>query len=178
MEMKKKIAETLLLLSKKKNIDKITVKDLVDNCSISRQTFYYHFQDIQAVLEWITEQAVNEALQHSVILENPEEAMKKYIEVVIEHKDVLKNLLNSEKYESVEIIFIRSIEDYLKKYIVKQKLDVNFRLNDIETTLCYTAFGICGVLMKYTKQGKTDVDALAKQLTQLIKACFLTVAEE
>lgn len=178
MEMKKKIAETLLMLSQKKNIDKITVKDLVDNCNISRQTFYYHFQDIQAVLEWITEQAVDEALQHSVIHENPEEAMKKYIEVVIEHKDVLKNLLNSEKYESVEIIFIRSIEDYLKKYIVKQKLDLNLRLNDIETTLCYAAFGICGVLMKYTRQSKTDVDALSKQLTSLIKASFFTVTEE
>ena len=28
-----------------KNIDKVTVKDVVDICGITRQTFYYHFQD-------------------------------------------------------------------------------------------------------------------------------------
>lgn len=178
MEMKKKIAETLLMLSKKKNVDKITVKDLVDNCNISRQTFYYHFQDIQAVLEWIAEQAVNEALQQSVLHENTGETIKKYIEVIIEYKDILRNLLNSEKYESIEIIFIRSIEDYLKKYIIRQKIDLSMRVNDIETILCYCACGMCGVLLKNIRHGNVDAEALSKQLTQLIRASFLTVKEE
>lgn len=44
-------------ISKTKSVDKITVKDLVEACHISRQTFYYHFQDIIEVIEWSVEQA-------------------------------------------------------------------------------------------------------------------------
>ena len=46
VQVKPMIAEAFIRLSKQKNIDKITVKDLVEACGISRQTFYYHFQDI------------------------------------------------------------------------------------------------------------------------------------
>lgn len=36
-----------------KPLDKITVKELVQVCNLNRQTFYYHFQDIYALLAWI-----------------------------------------------------------------------------------------------------------------------------
>jgi len=51
VDMKNVIADAYNQLAKQKSVDKITVKDLVDACNISRQTFYYHFQDILAVLE-------------------------------------------------------------------------------------------------------------------------------
>ena len=54
VNVKPMIAEAFLKLSKEKNIDKITVKDIVDTCGISRQSFYYHFQDILEVIEWST----------------------------------------------------------------------------------------------------------------------------
>ena len=56
-DMKKIIAETFLKMIQHKNIDKITVKALIEECHISRQTFYYHFQDIMDVLEWSLRQA-------------------------------------------------------------------------------------------------------------------------
>ena len=46
VNVKPLIADAFIKLSKEKNIDKITVKDIVDECGISRQSFYYHFQDI------------------------------------------------------------------------------------------------------------------------------------
>ena len=51
-QMKETIADAFIALARKKSIDKITVKDLVDYCDISRQSFYYHFQDILEVIEW------------------------------------------------------------------------------------------------------------------------------
>ena len=43
--MKSIIADTFFLMVQLGNIDKITVKALIDACHISRQTFYYHFKD-------------------------------------------------------------------------------------------------------------------------------------
>lgn len=51
VDMKNVIAGTFATMAKQKGIDKITVKALIDACGISRQTFYYHFQDIMEVVE-------------------------------------------------------------------------------------------------------------------------------
>ena len=50
-DMKSIIAETFIKMVRRKNIDNITVKSLIEECHISRKTFYYHFQDIMDVLE-------------------------------------------------------------------------------------------------------------------------------
>jgi len=45
----------------KKPLEKITIKEIVDLCNLNRRTFYYHFQDIYKLLEWIyKEEAVNQ----------------------------------------------------------------------------------------------------------------------
>ena len=48
---KKAIIASFMHLASKKPLEKITVRDIVDDCGINRNTFYYHFQDIYAVLE-------------------------------------------------------------------------------------------------------------------------------
>ncbi len=49
---KEAIAQTFEGLLEKRNIDKITVKDIVTECGVNRQTFYYHFRDIYDLMEW------------------------------------------------------------------------------------------------------------------------------
>ena len=62
IDMKNIISETFMTMVQKKGIDKITVKALIDACNISRQTFYYHFQDIMEVIEWSMERATQKML--------------------------------------------------------------------------------------------------------------------
>ena len=74
VDMKNLIAETFASMVKQKGIDKITVKALIEECHISGQTFYYHFQDIMEVIEWAMEQAVQNTLKYSLNTDSPEEA--------------------------------------------------------------------------------------------------------
>lgn len=65
---KRLIKETFLKLASKKDIDKITIKEITDACDLSRNTFYLHYQDIYAVLEESqkeTIQYLNEVLDNS-----------------------------------------------------------------------------------------------------------------
>lgn len=50
---KKALAAALKKMMEVKPIDKITVKDLVEICGVNRQTFYYHFDDVYDLLEWV-----------------------------------------------------------------------------------------------------------------------------
>ena len=49
---KEAIAQAFEGLLEKRSIDKITVKDIVAECGVNRQTFYYHFRDIYDLMEW------------------------------------------------------------------------------------------------------------------------------
>ena len=62
LDVKAAVADALLELIRRKDADKITVKDLVEVCGISRQTFYYHFKDIVDVVEWAAQQGVQRLL--------------------------------------------------------------------------------------------------------------------
>ena len=42
----KMIADVFMQLLMRKNLDKITVREIVDRCDINRNTFYYHYTDI------------------------------------------------------------------------------------------------------------------------------------
>lgn len=53
---KRLLAEELKALLKKKTLEKITIKELTAGCGVNRQTFYYNFQDIYDLLEWIFEE--------------------------------------------------------------------------------------------------------------------------
>ncbi len=40
------IKEAFMRLLNRKPLDKITVKEIVEECGINRNTFYYHYDDI------------------------------------------------------------------------------------------------------------------------------------
>ena len=48
---KQAIFSSFLKFLQEKPLDKITVKDIVDDCGINRKTFYYYFSDIYAMAE-------------------------------------------------------------------------------------------------------------------------------
>ena len=61
---KRMIADSLKKLMKNKPFSKITVSDIVLDCGINRKTFYYHFEDIFALLKWLFEEEAIEVVKH------------------------------------------------------------------------------------------------------------------
>ena len=59
------LAQSLRKLLKERPLDKITVKDLVEDCGVNRQTFYYHFQDIYDLIAWSLNTGIDELLKSS-----------------------------------------------------------------------------------------------------------------
>ncbi|WP_409967034.1 hypothetical protein RFF05_10430 [Bengtsoniella intestinalis] len=54
---KQALAQALLDLMSTKPIEQITVQELATACHIRRQSFYYHFADVYALVDWILTQA-------------------------------------------------------------------------------------------------------------------------
>ena len=58
-----KISDGLIRLIEKENGSRITVTSLIKACGISRQTFYYHFKDMDDVLEWSAARVTDELVR-------------------------------------------------------------------------------------------------------------------
>ena len=48
---KKALATSLKKLLSKKELSKITIANITNDCGVNRQTFYYHFKDVYDLLE-------------------------------------------------------------------------------------------------------------------------------
>ena len=63
-------------LLEERPMNKITVKDIVDRCDVNRNTFYYHFQDIPALLQEMMEEKVNVLIENHCALGRPLDCLK------------------------------------------------------------------------------------------------------
>nr|WP_314464541.1 TetR/AcrR family transcriptional regulator C-terminal domain-containing protein [uncultured Clostridium sp.] len=58
-------AQSIKYLAQTMPLDDISVQDIVDNCDLSRNSFYYHFHDKQELVCWIFQKEVMEPLEHA-----------------------------------------------------------------------------------------------------------------
>ncbi len=91
VDMKNIISEKFVSMASSKSIDKITVKALIEECDISRQTFYYHFKDIMDVIEWSVNKKMEDTLLKSLKAQKPEEAIEIFILSAAQNKDLIQN---------------------------------------------------------------------------------------
>jgi AcrR family transcriptional regulator len=173
VDMKKMIASTFAQMAKERSIDKVTVKDLVERCGISRQAFYYHFQDILEVMEWSIRQILQRAMENSFQSEDPQKAIEGFIGASIEHGDLLTRLLDSQHHVEVERIFVEAMRESIRKMICRKKPDLTMNYQDLEVTLNFYAYGIAGAVFECCKDARTDTERLSHQLYQLMSGRLL-----
>lgn len=90
MNTKKALSASLKKLMGRKRLSKITVSEIIADCGVNRKTFYYHFEDIYALLKWTLEQETVEVLKNFDLLINSEEALL----FVLDYVDNNLHLLN------------------------------------------------------------------------------------
>jgi AcrR family transcriptional regulator len=154
-------------IARKKPVDKITVKDLVEDCNISRQTFYYHFQDLLGVVEWLGHQALDQALEASLDAETPEGTVRAFLSVFLTEYEFIPKLLHSQKREYVEQLMVDCVRDYLRQMAKHQGRELNEE--DWQTALDFYAYGISGLIICHCENKDTDTEKLSRQICWLIR---------
>ena len=89
VDMKEVIAQAAMKLLIEKHAKKLTVKDIVEECHITRQTFYYHFADIYDLLKWILEQEAVEVVKKFDLMVDYKEAILFVINYVEDNAHIL-----------------------------------------------------------------------------------------
>ena len=72
-DRKELIAAAARRLLLRRDGKKLTVTDIVNECHITRQTFYYHFEDIPDLLLWMMKRNLKRNMQEASMQSTPEE---------------------------------------------------------------------------------------------------------
>ena len=97
---KQDIAVAFLRLLARKPFRKITVRNIVEECGINRTTFYYHYQDVYAIIEGLCENLVT-PFKKVLLGERDEAALAEAADTVIRHRKALCALLDALGYDTV-----------------------------------------------------------------------------
>lgn len=99
--MKRKTAKEILSesfqeLAAKKSIDKITIREIVDNCGYSPASFYRHFKDKYDLIAWEHTRAVAEIVDQTALDDYRwKQTLYDGARMYSENKDYLRNLLRN-----------------------------------------------------------------------------------
>ncbi len=118
---RKLIRQAFVELMQEKDLEKITVTDIVSRADINRGTFYAHYQDTRAVIEQIENELIEKMLeflgefQYKNFFQNPLPLLLKlarYLEEDLEFYRILINARGAEQFlVKIKNIFVKYMEN-------------------------------------------------------------------
>lgn len=115
---KRALATSLKKLLSQKELTKISIKDITDDCGIQRQTFYYHFADVYDLIEWIyTNEVIKPIIHDKDTYEKWQEGFLSIFNYVQDNKDFVRNTYNSISRKYVNKFIYEHTDKLLKNVI-------------------------------------------------------------
>ena len=108
-----KILQCFSDLLGKYELDKITITMLVNECNISRQTFYYHFSDIQSLINWGIRQETAGCLESVKNAHNIHTATSIYLNYIEKNRIFLTKCMESSLSGYTTVLLRKSVEEYI-----------------------------------------------------------------
>ncbi|GFP76066.1 TetR/AcrR family transcriptional regulator [Clostridium fungisolvens] len=114
---KQLMADSLKKLMEKIPFSKISIQNIVDGCGITRQAFYYHFQDVYELLGWIYNNEAIYYLEQHKTYENWKEGYLEAFRYIEKNKAFCMNTLHSIGRDHLERFLFANTSNSLKQIV-------------------------------------------------------------
>lgn len=111
-DVKAQIAETFERHARKAGVDKVTVNAIVKDCNISRQAFYYYYQDIVDVARYVMREGLRMNLDKGMETDSPEEAVRIFAEELVSKFPLISISVNSKLRAEMEMLLIDEFKTF------------------------------------------------------------------
>ena len=150
---KKKLAASLKSAMSRKAFDKITVKELLQDCDISRPTFYYHFEDIYALMKWMFETEAVDLLKRSENCLTWDEGILMLLKYIQENSRICLCAYNSIGYDTLRRIFFQSVQSILRAFMDSLLTEIPAKPEHIEFIADFYTTAFAGSILKWLQDG-------------------------
>jgi len=117
LQTKQELSAALKRLMESKPINRITIRELVESCGVNRKTFYYHFEDIYALLKWTLEQEALLLFDKYDLVHDNSKALEFVLDYVGENLAMLQNIVRSIGRSELGRFFFKDIYQPVYKLV-------------------------------------------------------------
>lgn len=174
---RKAIMQSFLDILGDKPLDKITVSDITAKCGVNRNTFYYHYQDIPALLEEILSDKADEFVLMYPQLNSIDECLAAAMEFARANKRIMMHIFNTGNHANISSLW-RICEHVIRKYSETVFPDVPVSDSDRELFIRYHKCACFGLIIDWLQNGMEEsyVDDM-KRICQLKKGTAELIIE-
>lgn len=171
LQTKTALATSLKKYMEKKPLGKITVSEIIADCNVNRKTFYYHFEDIYALLKWMLEQEAIEVVKNFDLLIDYEDAVHFVIRYVNDNAHILNCAYDSMGRDELKRFFYNDFVSVVRNVVddteERNGLSVD---DDFKAFLCdFLTEATAGMLVNgFKEKNKTEPNDVIRNITVIL----------
>ena len=167
---KKAIQESFLKLLTERPLSKITVKDIVSDCGVNRNTFYYYFEDMPKLIESIVEEDAAEIIQSYPTIEKFEDCLEAAITLALAKKRAVLHIYHSANREIYEMYLWKVCDHTVNAYVTSVLQGKSVRESDLAVVKEYLSGLAYGIFSRWLKNDMNDdIRGMLLRLTEIKK---------
>ena len=153
---RKAIIDSFIKLLNDRPLNRITVKDIVEDCGINRNSFYYHFHDIPELIEQITIEAANAIIEKYPTIASLEECMDVAIQFALENKKAALHIYNSANRGMFELYLMKVCRYIVTAYINTVLHGRTIKESDMDVIVRFYTCEFFGQIILWMSDGMKD----------------------
>ena len=167
---KNAIKGSFLKLLNERPLGKITVKDIVTDCGINRNSFYYHYQDIPSLIEEIIREETDKIIQQYPTISNFEECLTIATGFILNNRKAIYHIYHSVNRDIFEHYLWKSCHYVVATYINAAFSDFKVEEKDKNIIIQFYKCQIFGQILEWLDGGmKSDIIETSRRLCLLRK---------
>ena len=141
------IMDAFVHLLEQMPMDQITVQAITAGCGISRNTFYYHYSDIFALLKAVLQRDMDMLLVQRRPGEHAREGLRRLIDYIADRQRMVQHIYSSIGHATMEDYLVETTWDLFMAYLRDTAEGLSPSEEDMEF-LCYSyQFMLIGILL-------------------------------
>lgn len=176
-DMKETIAEAARRLLARKDTGKLTVKNIVEECQITRQAFYYHFEGIPELFQWMMEKDSERILRQAEAQEDPEQGLRCFFVMAVNSLPMLKKGMQGNYREELERLLINVIRSFFARVVAEKGLYSGCTFSEVQLILRYHSQAVIGLFREWTERDTGNLDQIVHIVYRLMTEGIPPMAE-
>ena len=169
-DMKRAIAEATQALLLQHHVKKLTVKDIVEQCHITRQAFYYHFDGIPELLRWMIDGYFQQVLEETMAQEEGEAGLRCFFVLAINAAPYVARGMKSNYGEELKRLLRQSFQRYFALASQQKDFYPDCTLSQLTILQRYHSQAIMGLLEDWSEEDTQRLDQIVHTVYHIMKA--------
>lgn len=178
---KKSLSESLKKFMVKKPFSKITVSEIIGDCGVNRKTFYYHFEDMYALLKWTLENEAFEVVKQFDLLVDYSDAILFVMNYVQANKHILNCAYDSVGRDELKRFFCNDFIEITSNVIdgIEEKLNLKVDENFKKFLITMYTEALAGMLVDWIRnKDENDKEKTIEYLTMIFQSSIPAVLKK